>query len=621
MKRFSIIFLIACLFSECPENFVESNQSTLETMVCYPELFDHVISTQQAGYIFSQVDIEGIQIEQDDWVGAFNNNICVGAAEWDLESCGSGICSIVVYGSDGNNFSQGYMMPGQIPTFKIFDTSENLYYEANTSSDENWFNFQVFFIDQLTNQTFGCNDIYACNYDNTADINDGSCDYDDDLDGSCNSEDLCPGFDDFLDSDGDSIVDCLEIYGCTDISADNFDENATEDNQSCYYTYDTYYHAGANLVSFLVFPTIETSFSTQLFIETYFLNNNLLSIIGENSSVIFNPNGILVGSLINLERSGGYWAKLNDMAVVSYTGFVSDINLQYSLSQGANLISFPSDMTYNLLDALPESLDGVVTSILSEGESATYEDGSWYGSLSEFEGFKGYWFIVNEAVDFTFDLNATGFARNILKQKQYLAGYEYNQSTMQSFYYIKDIPMAEEGDWIIAYNNNVVVGTRQWNGYMTDVPVMGNDNDDYSAGYMDVDGTPHFKLYKAETGELIDLYSEDYIPGFVNNSTPVLSRLNNTTMAVPNTVVLHGAYPNPFNPVTNIKFTVESDRAFVELNIIDIQGRLVNQLVQNSYAYGEHEVMFKANTLSSGIYFVQLITEKDIKYSKIVLLK
>ena len=192
---------------------------------------------------------------------------------------------------------------------------------------------------------------------------------------------------------------------------------------------------------------------------------------------------------------------------------------------------------------------------------------------------------------------------------------------MQSFYYIKDIPMAEEGDWIIAYNNNVVVGTRQWNGYMTDVPVMGNDNDDYSAGYMDVDGTPHFKLYKAETGELIDLYSEDYIPGFVNNSTPVLSRLNNTTMAVPNTVVLHGAYPNPFNPVTNIKFTVESERAFVELNIIDIQGRLVNQLVQNSYAYGEHEVMFKANTLSSGIYFVQLITEKDIKYSKIVLLK
>ena len=97
--------------------------------------------------------------------------------------------------------------------------------------------------------------------------------------------------------------------------------------------------------------------------------------------------------------------------------------------------------------------------------------------------------------------------------------------------------------------------------------------------------------------------------------------MNNKTISVPNSVVLHGAYPNPFNPVTNIKFTVESDQVFVELNILDIQGRLVDKLVRNSYAFGEHEIMFNANLLSSGIYFVQLITEKDIKYSKIVLLK
>ena len=621
MNRFPIIFLLACMFADCPENFVESNQSTLDTIVCYPELFEHVISTQQAGYVFWEVDIDGIPIENDDWVGAFNNDICVGAAEWDLESCGSGICSIVVYGYDGNPFSQGYMMPGQFPTFKIYDSSENLYYDVNTSNNEGWFNFQVFFVDQLTNQNFGCNDQSACNYNDLADIDDGSCEYDEDLDGSCNSDDICPGFDDFLDTDGDSVVDCLEIYGCTDIYADNFEELATEENGSCYYTYDIGLHQGPNLVSFLVFPTTEISFGTEGFIEEYFSNNSLLSIIGENSSVTFNPNGILVGSLINLERTDGYWIKINDMDIVSFTGFVTNSSLQYSLSQGANLISFPSDMSYNLLDALPESLDGVVTSIISEGESATYEDGSWYGSLIDFEGFKGYWFIVNEAVDFTFDLDAGGFARNISKQKQYLSGYEYNQSTLQSFYYIKDVPMAEEGDWIIAYNDDVVVGARQWNGYMTDIPVMGNDNEDYSVGYMDVNETPEFKLYKAKTGELIDLYSADYVPGFGNNSTPVLSRLNNTTMLVPNTVQLHGAYPNPFNPVTNIKFTVGSDQAFVELNIIDIQGRLVDKLVRNSYAYGEHEVMFDANILSSGIYFVQLITEKDIKYSKIVLLK
>ena len=59
----------------------------------------------------------------------------------------------------------------------------------------------------------------------------------------------------------------------------------------------------------------------------------------------------------------------------------------------------------------------------------------------------------------------------------------------------------------------------------------------------------------------------------------------------------------------------------VELNIIDIQGRLVDRLVNNSYDVGNHKVMFDASLLSSGIYFVQLITNQDIKYSKNMLLK
>ena len=47
----------------------------------------------------------------------------------------------------------------------------------------------------------------------------------------------------------------------------------------------------------------------------------------------------------------------------------------------------------------------------------------------------------------------------------------------------------------------------------------------------------------------------------------------------------------------------------------------VRRLVNNSYDVGNHKVMFDASLLSSGIYFVQLITDQDIKYSKIMLIK
>ena len=192
---------------------------------------------------------------------------------------------------------------------------------------------------------------------------------------------------------------------------------------------------------------------------------------------------------------------------------------------------------------------------------------------------------------------------------------------MQSFYYMKEVPMAELGDWVIAYNDDVVVGAREWTGSMTDVPVMGYDGDEYSLGYIEQDECPEFKLYKSSTGQLIDLYSEGHMPCFANNTTPILSRLLDTQDEVANSVVLKGAYPNPFNPVTNIQFNVESMSANVEVNVLDIQGRLVDRLVNNEYGIGSHEIVFNAEQLSSGIYFIQLVSNQEVSYSKIILLK
>ena len=71
----------------------------------------------------------------------------------------------------------------------------------------------------------GCTDSSACNYDTTATDDDGSCTfavqyYD------CN--DVC-----LNDTDGDEVCDELEVAGCTDTSAFNYDEDATEDDGSC----------------------------------------------------------------------------------------------------------------------------------------------------------------------------------------------------------------------------------------------------------------------------------------------------------------------------------------------------------------------------------------------------
>ena len=67
--------------------------------------------------------------------------------------------------------------------------------------------------------------IIACNYDIEANTDDGSCIYSEiyyDCSGNCLS-----------DFDGDNICDPLEILGCTNENFIEYDELATEDNNSC----------------------------------------------------------------------------------------------------------------------------------------------------------------------------------------------------------------------------------------------------------------------------------------------------------------------------------------------------------------------------------------------------
>ena len=74
-----------------------------------------------------------------------------------------------------------------------------------------------------------------------------------------------------------------------------------------------------------------------------------------------------------------------------------------------------------MADVLPDELDGVVHSILSDNSAATYMDGVWYGSLMGLEGFRGYWFKSYEDIDFSFDISDGAVARMLQRPKSWKA--------------------------------------------------------------------------------------------------------------------------------------------------------------------------------------------------------
>jgi tetratricopeptide (TPR) repeat protein len=79
-------------------------------------------------------------------------------------------------------------------------------------------------------------------------------------------------------------------------------------------------------------------------------------------------------------------------------------------------------------------------------------------------------------------------------------------------------------------------------------------------------------------------------------------------------------YPNPFNPVTTIKYKIPED-GLVTLKIFDILGREIKTLVSEYKSGGEYSVDFNASGLVSGVYISQLRMNDFVQSKKMILLK
>ena len=146
-----------------------------------PDLFIFNQSLSQAFYFINQITIENIDIDNEDWLGAFNGDVCVGSRKWDTNMCSNEICDIPVMGFDGSASTEGYLLNGELPTFKIYDLSNDTYHNAFPSENYQFQNNGLFVIESIQDTGYmcdnnpscrGCMNIDACNYDVNALIED-----------------------------------------------------------------------------------------------------------------------------------------------------------------------------------------------------------------------------------------------------------------------------------------------------------------------------------------------------------------------------------------------------------------------------------------------------------------
>jgi len=83
---------------------------------------------------------------------------------------------------------------------------------------------------------------------------------------------------------------------------------------------------------------------------------------------------------------------------------------------------------------------------------------------------------------------------------------------------------------------------------------------------------------------------------------------------------LLSSYPNPFNPVTTIRFAVPHP-GHVSLIVYDLNGKEIKRLIDDIRQPGYHRVVFDGSSCSSGVYLCVMRSDNVIKTNKMILIK
>ncbi len=102
--------------------------------------------------------------------------------------------------------------------------------------------------------------------------------------------------------------------------------------------------------------------------------------------------------------------------------------------------------------------------------------------------------------------------------------------------------------------------------------------------------------------------------------TFTITGVGNNISSLPSEFKLHNNFPNPFNPVTKIKFDLPKS-SIVKLTVYDILGREIASILNGNLEAGYYEINFDGSKLASGIYFYKIQASDFTDVKKMILNK
>ncbi|HEX2786545.1 MAG TPA: T9SS type A sorting domain-containing protein [Ignavibacteria bacterium] len=142
-------------------------------------------------------------------------------------------------------------------------------------------------------------------------------------------------------------------------------------------------------------------------------------------------------------------------------------------------------------------------------------------------------------------------------------------------------------------------------------------------------GANWFNLRNPFSNNLNSIMFVNDLTGYVAGSGVILKTVTGGVTNVkiisdkiPESFKLQQNYPNPFNGISVIRFSVpQNNNQHIKLTVYNIEGKLIETLVNESIPAGEYEVKWDSKQNASGIYFYKLEANNFSEVKRMVLIK
>jgi len=322
-------------------------------------------------------------------------------------------------------------------------------------------------------------------------------------------------------------------------------------------------------------------------------------------------------------------------SVLSITGDDADTSTPIELAPNWNWIGYLPQMAWDVDTALG-SVDFAHGDFLkTQTTSTTYYAGyGWYPGVTE-------GFVINPGDGLMLNVESSGTLTypsgnpalsNVDHNELYsnnsdyaisdwnvnVHDYEFN-GTVTSKVFVNGERMGSEGDKVAVFANGECRGVAsamkspfEDDGYVFLLMVYGNTDSEQMV----------FSYFNANNNVVYDnIQTLDFYPDMIKgNAIESHMVVHNENMAGPESYKLGAAYPNPFNPTTNIEYSIV-EAGYTSIVVFNLQGQMVTELVSDFRDIGEYEIQWNAFNLPSGVYFINMSINGFTSNQKVMLIK